>query len=271
MYKLTREPTTDGRVVLVTLDRPEVLNALNGELMRSLVAELEPLDQDPDVGCFVLTGAGRAFAAGADISEMEPLDHLSAFESDFLGPWDRFVNLRTPKIAAVSGYALGGGCELAMMCDFIIADESARFGQPEIKLGLIPGMGGTQRLTRAVGKALAMDMILTGRMIDGAEAYRAGLVARLVNSSAGDDVSALSEALEAATTIATYAKSTTMMAREAVGRADQSPLSEGLLFERRSYHAIFGTPAAGEGIAAFLEKRDPDFRPFDTGSGGRST
>jgi enoyl-CoA hydratase len=242
------------RVALVTIDRPEVLNALNGQLMNTQVAELIELDSCDDVGCIVVTGSQRAFAAGADVSEMRQLDHLSAFNQDFLARWDRFAQLRTPKIAAVAGYALGGGCELAMACDTIFADESARFGQPEITLGLIPGMGGTQRLVRAVGKALAMDLILTGRMIDAREAHRAGLVARVVETGTVVDV-----AIEAAATIAAYAKPTAMMAREAVNRAFESSLAEGLLFERRSYQAIFGTPAAAEGIGAFLDKRPPMF------------
>ncbi len=251
MYTITNH----DRVILITIDRPDVLNALNGALMTGLVDELEDLDVDPNVGCFVVTGAGdRAFAAGADISEMADLSHVSAYEKNFLATWDRFAALRTPKIAAVAGYALGGGCELAMMCDFIIAATTARFGQPEVKLGLIPGMGGTQRLARSVGKALAMDMILTGRMIDAEAAMTAGLVSRVVEPDA-----LLTEALTAADTIANFAKMTTMMAREAVDRAHQSSLAEALLFERRSYHTIFGTPAAREGISAFVEKREAQF------------
>ncbi len=243
-----------GRVVVICLDRPEVRNALNGEIMINLVELAERLDDDPGVGCLVLTGAGRAFAAGADITEMTDLDFDTAHRRKFLAAWDRFAALRTPKIAAVAGYALGGGCELAMMCDFIIADETARFGQPEVKLGLIPGMGGSQRLTRAVGKQLAMDMILTGRMIDARRALEAGLVARVVSEGR-----AMTEALEAANVVASYAKTTTAAARSAVLQAESSSLEAGLAFERQLYYAIFGTPAADEGVGAFLEKRQPDF------------
>ena len=243
------------RVALITINRPEVLNALNAELMIGLVAEAEALDADPSVGCIVITGAGRAFAAGADIAEMTHLDFQTAHDERFLAGWDRLAALETPKIAAVAGYALGGGCELAMMCDFIIADETAKFGQPEIKLGLIPGMGGSQRLAKAVGKQLAMDMILTGRMIDADRALAAGLVARVV--PAGE---AVAESLGAAATIADYSKLTARLARQAVNRAEQSSLSEGLAWERQAYYAVFGTPAAREGIEAFLHKRTPNFR-----------
>ncbi len=243
----------DGRVALITLDRPDVLNALNAKLMTNLVGLVEHLDADPTVGCLVLTGSGRAFAAGADISEMTDLDFDTAHRRRFLAAWDRFAAADIPKIAAVSGYALGGGCELAMMCDFIIADTTARFGQPEVKLGLIPGMGGSQRLTRAVGKQLAMDMILTGRMIDADRALQAGVVARVAAEG-----QAVSEAVEAAETIASYAKITTSAARGAVLQAEAS-LDAGLAYERQLYYAIFGTRAAKEGVAAFVEKRDPDF------------
>ncbi len=249
-----------GRVAILTLDRPEVLNALNGQLMRDLVTAAEELDAAPDVGCLVVTGVGRAFAAGADIGEMGHLDFEVANAERFLAGWDRFAALGIPKVAAVAGYALGGGCELAMMCDVIIADATARFGQPEIKLGLIPGMGGTQRLTRAVGKQLAMDMILTGRMIDADRALEAGLVARVV-----DEGRAVEEAVEMAATVAGYADLTTRLARQAVNRAEESGLSEGLAFERQVYYATFGTAAAAEGIGAFQAKRDPDFHRDDPG------
>jgi enoyl-CoA hydratase len=244
----------DGRVVTVTLNRPEVLNALNSELLAELMAALTPLDADPEVGCFVLTGSARAFAAGADIKEMAPKTGMEMFTENFFAGWDDFAALRTPKVAAVAGYALGGGCELAMMCDFIIAADTAKFGQPEIKLGVIPGIGGTQRLTSLVGKAKAMDLILTGRLMDAAEAERAGLVARVVPAE-----SLLTEAAAAATTIASYSKPVAMVAREAVERALEVGLSDGLMFERRTYHALFSSNDQKEGMAAFLEKRAARF------------
>jgi enoyl-CoA hydratase len=244
----------DGRVVTARLNRPEVLNALSTDLMTELVEALEPLDRDPDVGCFVLTGSGRAFAAGADIAEMATKSAVDMFMTDFFGGWERFTALRTPKIAAVNGYALGGGCELAMMCDFILAADTAKFGQPEIKLGVTPGMGGSQRLTRLVGKAKAMDMILTGRMIDAAEAERAGLVSRVVPA---DELAVV--AATAAATIASYSKPATIAAREQVERALEVGLREGLLFERRTFHALFATDDQTEGMQAFLEKRPANF------------
>jgi enoyl-CoA hydratase len=244
----------DGRVVTVRLHRPEVLNALNSELMTDLVSTLQPLDRDPGVGCFLITGSERAFAAGADIKEMAPKSSVDMLEEDFFAGWDAFASLRTPKIAAVSGYALGGGCELAMMCDFIIAAENATFGQPEIKLGVIPGIGGTQRLTRLVGKAKAMDMILTGRIMDAEEAERSGLVARVVPADR-----LMAEAAGAASAIASYGKPAAMAAREAVDRALEVSLREGVLFERRTFHALFATQDQTEGMRAFLEKREPRF------------
>ena len=244
----------DGRVVTVTLNRPEVLNALNSELLEELLAALTPLDADPEVGCFVITGSARAFAAGADIAEMAPKSGMEMFTENYFSGWDSFAALRTPKIAAVSGYALGGGCELAMLCDFIIAADTAKFGQPEIKLGVIPGIGGTQRLTSLVGKAKAMDLILTGRMMDATEAERAGLVARVVPAE-----SLLTEAAAAAATIASFSKPVTMVAREAVERALEVGLSEGMVFERRTYYALFSSNDQKEGMAAFLEKRAPRF------------
>ncbi|GGM36126.1 enoyl-CoA hydratase [Longimycelium tulufanense] len=248
--KITRE----GRVVTVQLHRPEVLNALDTELMTELVAALQPLDRDPEVGCFVITGSDRAFAAGADIGEMEPKSAVEMFQEDFFAGWDAFAALRTPRIAAVSGHALGGGCELAMMCDLIVAGETARFGQPEIKLGVIPGMGGTQRLTKLVGKAKAMDLILTGRLMDAVEAERCGLVARVV-----PDENLLAEAKAAAAVIASYGKHAVMVAREAVDRALEVGLREGILFERRTFHALFNTRDQAEGMRAFLEKRTAKF------------
>ena len=245
----------DGRVVTVVLHRPEVLNALNAELLTELLDALVPLDRDPGVGCFVVTGSDRAFAAGADIGEMATKSAVEMFTEDYFAGWDTFAALRTPKIAAVAGYALGGGCELAMMCDFVIAADTAKFGQPEIKLGVIPGIGGTQRLTGLVGKAKAMDLILTGRMIDADEAERAGLVARVV---AADRLRA--EAAEVAATIASYSKPVTMAAREAVSRALEVGLSDGVLFERRAFHALFALADQREGMAAFLAKRPARFR-----------
>jgi enoyl-CoA hydratase len=244
----------DGRVVVVRLNRPEVLNALNAALLDELLAALVPLDKDPGVGCFVITGSDRAFAAGADIGEMSGRSAVDMFAEDFFAGWDTFAALRTPKIAAVAGYALGGGCELAMMCDFVIAADDAKFGQPEIKLGVIPGIGGTQRLTSIVGKAKAMDLILTGRMMPAEEAERCGLVARVVPVE-----NLMPEAIAAAATIASYSKPATMVAREAVERALEVGLTEGMLFERRTFHALFATDDQKEGMQAFLEKRPPRF------------
>ncbi len=242
------------RVLRATINRPDALNALNHDVMATLVAELTRLDADPSVGCFVIAGSGRAFAAGADIKELQQQRYLSMYESDFFADWDRFAALRTPKIASVGGYALGGGCELAMMCDIILAADTARFGQPEIKLGLTPGMGGTQRLTELVGRTKAMELILTGRMIDAHEAERIGLVSRVVAADLLD-----AEVADVADQVAGYSNHTTMVARELVNAADQMPLSEGIRFERRSYFALFDTPDADEGMRAFVEKREPAF------------
>ncbi|WLR95509.1 enoyl-CoA hydratase [Shinella zoogloeoides] len=242
------------RVVIVTLNRPAARNALNSAVMLTLADDLAPLDRDPGVGCFVIRGSEKAFAAGADIKEMADKTFAEMYTQDFFAAWERFAALRTPKIAAVSGYALGGGCELAMMCDMIFAADTAMFGQPEIKLGVIPGMGGTQRLTKLVGKAKAMDLILTGRMMDAAEAERAGLVSRVI---AADKL--MEEALAAAQTIATYGKTAAMAAREAVDRALELGLREGIVFERRLFHALFATSDQTEGMAAFIEKRPPSF------------
>jgi len=244
-----------GRVVLIRLDRPEALNAINSKMMCELVKSMQALDRDPNVGCFVITGSEKAFAAGADIKELASKSYMDMFHEDFFAPWDSFTVLRTPKIAAVSGYALGGGCELAMMCDMIFAADTACFGQPEIKLGLIPGMGGTQRLTRLVGKSRAMDMILTGRMLNAEEAERAGLVARVIPAA-----QLMEQTLAAAETIASYSKTTALAAREAVERALESSLREGILFERRTYYALWSTADAKEGMRAFVEKREPVFQ-----------
>ncbi|MEZ5758916.1 MAG: enoyl-CoA hydratase [Emcibacteraceae bacterium] len=251
----TLEICREDRVVLIRLNRPQALNALNSEIMRELIAELTPLDKDPDVGCFIITGSEKAFAAGADIKEMQSKTYMDMYTHDYFADWQKFCDFRTPKIAAVSGFALGGGCELAMMCDFIIAAKSAKFGQPEIKLGVIPGMGGSQRLTRLVGKSKAMDMILTGRMMDAEEAERCGLAARVV-----DDEKLLGEAMEAAKAISSYSKPAVMLAREAVDRALEGSLREGLIFERRIFHSLFATEDQKEGMAAFAEKRKPDFK-----------
>jgi enoyl-CoA hydratase len=244
-----------GQVVIVRLNRPEVLNALNSEVMSEMISAMRTLDRDLEVGCFLLTGSERAFAVGADIKELAAKSYMDMFHEDFLAGWEGFTALRTPKIAAVSGYALGGGCELAMMCDMIFAADTAKFGQPEIKLGLIPGMGGSQRLTKLVGKAKAMDMILTGRMMGAEEAERAGLVARVIPAD-----QLMAEALAAAETIAAFGKTAVMVAREAVNQALEVGLHEGLLFERRGYHALWATEDAKEGMCAFIEKRVPEFK-----------
>ena len=243
------------RVALVTLNRPQALNALNSTVMRELSQLLSELQADASVGAVVLTGSEKAFAAGADIKEMQSLGFVDTYTGDFIGGWDHIAGFRKPFIAAVSGFALGGGCELAMMCDFIIASKSAKFGQPEITLGIIPGMGGSQRLTRAVGKAKAMDLCLTGRMMDAAEAESAGLVARVVEPER-----LLDEALEAAAKIASFSLPAVMMAKEAVNRAFEQTLGEGLRFERRLFHSLFATEDQKEGMAAFVEKRKPAFK-----------
>lgn len=244
-----------GRVVKVRLHRPEVLNALDTELMTELVEALTPLDRDPGVGCFVITGSERAFAAGADITEMAGKSAADMVAEDYFSGWEAFAALRTPKLAAVSGYALGGGCELAMMCDLIIAGDNARFGQPEITLGVIPGIGGTQRLTRLVGKAKAMDMILTGRLIEADEAERIGLVSRVVPAEY-----LLTEAMEVAEQIAGYGKLAAMAARDCVDRALETGLADGIRYERRVFHSLFATEDQREGMRAFLEKRAASFK-----------
>lgn len=247
--------TREDRVAIITLNRPKALNALNSQVMAEVTAAAAELDADPGVGAIVLTGSERAFAAGADIKEMADLSFADVFGTDFFAPWAKFAATRTPTIAAVAGYALGGGCELAMMCDILIAADTAKFGQPEIKLGVLPGMGGSQRLTRAIGKAKAMDLILTGRNMDAEEAERAGLVARVVPAD-----SLLDEAKAVATTIAGMSLSASRMAKEAVNRAFETTLDEGLLYERRLFHSSFATEDQTEGMAAFVEKRTPNFR-----------
>ncbi len=246
---------TKGKVGLITLNRPKALNALNTTVMAEVVAALEGFDGDARVGAIVLTGSQKAFAAGADIKEMQPLSYAEAFTADFFAGWEKLARTRKPIIAAVSGYALGGGCELAMMCDFIIASESAKFGQPEITLGVIPGMGGSQRLARAVGKAKAMDMCLTGRMMDAKEAESNGLVSRVV-----PDNELMEEALEAAGKIAEFSLPAVMMVKETVNRADEVTLTEGLRFERRLFHSLFAMEDQKEGMSAFVEKRTASFK-----------
>jgi enoyl-CoA hydratase len=244
----------DDRVVTVRLCRPQVHNALDTALMDELVAALRPLDRDPGVGCFVITGSEQAFAAGADIREMAGKSFLDVALEDHFAGWDAFAALRTPKIAAVAGFALGGGCELAMMCDLIFAAEGAHFGQPELRLGVMPGMGGTQRLTRLVGRARAMDLILTGRRLDAAEAERFGLVSRVVPADR-----LLAEAQAAAATVAAQSKLATLLAREAVAQAEEVGVSAGVLFERRVFHSLFATGDRHEGMDAFLGKRPARF------------
>ena len=243
------------RVGVITLNRPKQLNALNDQLMDELGYALKDFDASESIGCIIITGNEKAFAAGADISAMAKLSFAQAFKGDFVTRnWETIRSIRKPVIAAVSGFALGGGCELAMMCDFIIADYSAKFGQPEIKLGIIPGAGGTQRLPRAVGKAKAMDMALTGRMMDANEAERAGLVSRVVPQE-----KLMEEALAAALAICSYSQLSTMAAKEAINRSFESTLADGIQFERRMFHALFSTADQKEGMDAFVNKRKADF------------
>ena len=243
------------RVGTITLNRPEALNALNSQVMAEVTAAAAEFDADAGIGAIIITGSAKAaFAAGADIKEMAALSFSDVFGADFFAAWGRLAAVRTPLIAAVAGHALGGGCELAMMCDVLIAADTAKFGQPEIKLGVLPGMGGSQRLTRAVGKAKAMDMILTGRTIDAAEADRIGLVSRVVPA---DEL--LAQANAVATTISQMSRSASRMAKEAVNRAFESSLAEGLLYERRLFHSAFATDDQTEGMAAFTEKRAANF------------
>lgn len=261
MSSTTAEPAPETivvgrreRVATITLNRPEALNALNLQVMRELTAAAAELDRDPGIGAIVITGSAKAFAAGADIKEMQPNTYMDVYLADWFTGWDTLADLRTPTIAAVAGYALGGGCELAMLCDILLAADTAKFGQPEVKLGVIPGIGGSQRLSRAVGKAKAMELCLTGRMMDAAEAERAGLVSRIV--PAGD---LLDAARSVAATIAGMSKPTTMMIKECVNRAFETSLAEGVRFERRVFHATFATADQKEGMSAFIDKRPPTF------------
>ena len=246
---------TRRRVGVIQLNRPKALNALNATLKDQLLAAAERFDADPNVGCIVITGSDKAFAAGADIKEMANKTYIDVFAEDFAADYERLTRVRKPIVAAVAGFALGGGCELAMMCDVIIAADTAKFGQPEIKLGVIPGMGGTQRLIRAVGKAKAMDLILTGRMMDAVEAERSGLVARVVSASV-----LMEEAMKIAETIASLSLPSLLAAKEAINRALETSLSEGLRFERRVFHGLFATHDQKEGMAAFVAKRPASFR-----------
>ena len=247
--------TRDDRVGTITLNRPKAMNALNSQVMNEVTTAAAEFDNDPGIGAIVVTGNEKAFAAGADIKEMAELSFADVFAADFFAQWSRFAATRTPTIAAVAGYALGGGCELAMMCDIIIAADNAKFGQPEIKLGVIPGIGGTQRLTRAVGKSKAMEMNLTGRMMDAVEAERANLVARVVPLA-----ELMNEAMRTAETIASMSLPSVLLAKEAINRAFELPLAEGIRFERRVFHSLFATEDQKEGMKAFMEKRKADFK-----------
>ena len=246
---------TEGRVGKITLNRPKALNALNAALMKELASALDVFETDRAIGCVILTGSDRAFAAGADIKEMQDYEFPDVYFDDFIASWERLSRFRKPVVAAVAGFALGGGCEIAMACDIIIAADNAQFGQPEIRLGVMPGAGGTQRLVRQVGKSKAMDMILSGRNMGAEEAERVGLVSRVVPLA---DLSA--EALKIAKTIATMSLPVAMMAKEAIGRAYETPLTEGIRFERRLFHSQFALADQKEGMSAFVEKRKPDFK-----------
>ena len=255
-YELIEVRTEGGKVGIVTLNRPKQLNALNNQLMDELGAALKAFDADESVGCMIVTGSEKAFAAGADIAAMSSYSFADVYKSDYITRnWEIIRSVRKPVIAAVSGFALGGGCELALMCDFIIAADNARFGQPEIKLGVIPGAGGSQRLPRAVGKAKAMDMILTSRMMDAAEAERTGLVSRVVPLD-----KLMDETLAAALTICEFSQLAVMAAKEAVNRSFESNLSDGVMFERRMFHALFATADQKEGMDAFVNKRKAQFK-----------
>ena len=246
---------TRGKVGLITIHRPDALNALNSTVIREINIALDGFEADAAIGAVVITGSEKAFAAGADVKEMKDLAFPSTYLDDFITAWDKVSQRRKPIIAAVSGFALGGGCELAMMCDFILASETAKFGQPEIRLGIMPGAGGTQRLTRAVGKAKAMELCLTGRMMDAQEAERAGLVSRIVPVA-----DLVEEAVKTASTIASFSRQSVLMTKEAVNRAFESSLAEGIRFERREFQSLFATEDQKEGMSAFIEKRPAAFK-----------
>ena len=246
----------EGHVATITLNRPDAMNAFNNQLMNELTAALDTFEADEEIGCIVITGSSKAFAAGADIKEMREQSYMDAYYRDFItSNWERAATCRKPLIAAVAGYALGGGCELAMMCDFILAADNAKFGQPEITIGVSPGAGGTQRLTRFIGKSKSMEMCLTGRMMDAEEAERCGLVSRIVPV---DDL--VTEAKEVAKKIASMPRATAMMTKEMVNAAYETPLSHGIKFERRLFHSLFATEDQSEGMEAFVEKRTPHFK-----------
>jgi enoyl-CoA hydratase len=244
-----------ARIGIITLNRPKVLNALNQKLTEELLQAAETFDGDPTVGCIVITGSEKAFAAGADINEMQNQSYIDMYASDWFSAWDRLGAVRTPLLAAVAGFALGGGCELAMICDVVLAADTAKFGQPEIKLGVMPGIGGSQRLTRFVGKAKAMEMCLTGRMMDAAEAERSGLVSRVVPAA-----ELLADALKTAETIASMSLPIAMMTKESINRSYETTLTEGIRFERRVFHAMFATTDQKEGMKAFVDKRKAVFQ-----------
>ena len=246
---------TQGRVGIIRLNRPQALNALNKALIAELTQAIETFDADEKIGCMLITGNDKAFAAGADIKEMADKPFIDAYLGDFVSNWNVAARARKPIVAAVAGFALGGGCELAMQCDIVIAADTAKFGQPEIKLGVIPGIGGTQRLARAVGKAKAMDLILTGRMMDAAEAEKSGLVARMVSPE-----KLMDEAMKVAETIANMSLPSVLAGKEAVNRAFEGGLSEGMAFERRIFHSLFATEDQKEGMKAFIEKRTPKWK-----------
>jgi enoyl-CoA hydratase len=246
---------TRGRVGIIRLNRPTALNALNAKLKSELALAIDAYEADANIGCMIITGSEKAFAAGADIQEMADKSFIDVYMGNFAGNWDRAAHARKPIVAAVAGFALGGGCELAMQCDLIIAADNAKFGQPEIKLGVIPGIGGTQRLTRAVGKAKAMDLILTGRMMDATEAERAGLVARIVPLA-----QLMDEAMKVAETIASMSLPSVFAAKESINRAFETSLAEGVRFERRVFHSLFATEDQKEGMNAFIEKRPAKFK-----------
>ncbi len=255
-YELIQVRTEAEKVGIITLNRPKQLNALNSELMVEMGTALKIFDADPHIGCIILTGNEKAFAAGADIGAMATYSYADVYKSDYITrDWETLRSIRKPIIAAVSGFALGGGCEVAMMCDIIIAADNARFGQPEIKLGIIPGAGGTQRLPRAIGKAKAMDLALTGRMMDAQEAERAGLVSRVVPLD-----KLMDESLSAAHRMCDYSQMAVMSAKESINRAFESSLSDGVMFERRMFHALFATEDQKEGMDAFVNKRKPVFK-----------